>query len=261
MFPQLSERYGPWALVTGASSGIGAEFARQLAAEGLHLVLVARRRERLEELARELMAAHGVETVAAPVDLARPDFLEELRPHLEGREIGLLVNNAGFAVAGPLLENDLERELECLAVNCRAPLVLTHALAPDMVARGRGGVVLVSSVVGHLPLPYLSHYSATKAWDRFLGEGLHVELAEHGVDVLNVCPGATRTEFGDVAGYGSSGGMEVGPVVEKSLRQLGRRATVVTGVQNQLVVWLSRLLPTRLRLWICDRRWDRIPRP
>lgn len=252
--PRFVSRYGPWAVVTGASSGIGTEFARQLAAQGLSLVLVARRRERLEELARELMAEHGVDTLAVPLDLAREDFLDDLLPHLEDKEVGLLVNNAGFAVAGPLTGNDLGRELDSLYVNCRAPLILTHSLVPAMVERGGGGVILVSSVVGHIPLPYLSNYSATKAYDRFLGEGLWFELGQHGVDVLTLCPGATRTEFGEVAGFGPSGGMEVGPVVARALRGLGREPTVVPGSGNYLLALASRLLPTRVRLWLAGRQ-------
>lgn len=252
--PSFSTRYGPFALVTGASSGIGAEFARQLAATGLGLILVARRRDRLEALADELRAAHGVEVVVAPGDLGAEDFMEALAPALEGREVGLLVNNAGFGVAGDLLSNDLARELESLYVNCRAPLVLTHSLAGPMVARGRGGVIFLSSVLGHFPLPYMAHYSATKAWDLFLGEGLYEELRGRGVDVLTLCPGGTRTEFGAVAGAGASTGMAVEPVVRGALRGLGRRPTVIAGVLNTLTVWLLDLLPDALRLAIVGRR-------
>lgn len=250
---ELATRYGPWALVTGASSGIGREFAARLAAEGLDLLLVARSREKLEALARELAATHGVEAVAVPADLARPDFMAALEPALAGRPVGLLVNNAGAAVAGELRTNDLARELAILDLNCRAPLILTRSLAPAMAERGRGGIVFVSSVLGLMPMPYLANYSATKAYDLFLGEALWYELGAQGIDVTTLCPGATRTGFGDAAGFGPSEGMAVGPVVAEALAALGRRPAVVAGLRNRLMAGLARLLPLPLRLRLLGR--------
>jgi short-subunit dehydrogenase len=144
----FKERYGPWALVTGASSGIGAEFARQLAGIGLNLILVARRKQRLEDLARQLESTNkiAVQTIAA--DLSRADFLPLIASAIDSIEVGLLVNNAGFGLAGEFLDHEIEKELALLDVNCRVPLVLTHVIGRQMAQRKRGGVIFVSSVSG-----------------------------------------------------------------------------------------------------------------
>src|SRR5215510_15969656 len=139
------ERYGPWALVTGASAGIGAEFARQLSQMGLNLVLVARRRQRLEDLACELESKNKVHVRIVVADLARPDFLPAIRSVTNSIEVGLLVNNAGFGLAGRFLEHELEEELNLLNVNCRAPLILTHEFGRQMAQRRKGGIIFVSS--------------------------------------------------------------------------------------------------------------------
>lgn len=247
--PSFNERYGPWALVTGASSGIGAEFARQLARQRLNLVLVARRVERLEALAAELRSAYSVEVVVVPADLAREDFLPGLIDATQGREIGLLVNNAGFSNTGVFVRNDIARELELFYVNCRAPLLLTHHFAQEMVARERGGIVVVSSVAGFAPIPRWTNYAASKAYGRFLGTGLWYELRQHGVDVLTLCPGGTRTEFQATAGIGATGAMAVEPVVRLALESIGRRPVAIPGRFNRLAAVLARTLPT----WLVSR--------
>ena len=252
---QFNERYGPWALVTGASSGIGAEFARQLAARGLNVALVARRRERLGDLAAELEPAHGIATRIIVADLAREDFLPEIRAGLGDVDVGLLINNAGFGNTGNLLDNDLARELELLHVNCRAVLMLAHEIGRHLRARGRGGMIFVSSTVGFTPTPIWSNYSASKAYDLFLGEGLAAELGPSGVDVLTVCPGATRTEFQVQAALDER--VLPGPmralvfmspeaVVRGTLDALGRKRTHVPGWLNALTVFSGRLMPRRV---------------
>ncbi len=243
----FARRYGPWALVTGASSGLGEEFARQIAARGVHLVLVARRRERLASLARHLEQEHGVSTLVAPIDFAREDLLEALRPSIGDLEIGLLVSNAGFNQSGPFTEIPLARLVEMLHVNCRASLALTHELAGAMAGRGRGGIVLMSSVSGFIPTPRWATYAATKAFNLFLAEALWHELRDRGVDVLAICPGGTRTEFQEVAGLrGAFGEMEVGPMVSLALRRLGRSCVAIPGAVNRLNHALTRVLPRGL---------------
>lgn len=251
---KLVTKYGPWALITGASSGLGAEFARQLAAAGFNLALLARRRERLDELGAKLADDHDIETRSLAVDLAQRDFMETLRPQIADIEIGLLVNNAGFGQSGPFLKDDLETDLRMLDVNCRAPLILTHELGNAMRARGRGGIVMLASVAGLMPNPYFSHYSATKAWDLYLGEGLHMELAGSGVDVVCLCPGPTRTEFFDVVEVEESKLpssmqrliMDADDVVAAGLNGLGKRSVVVPGWTNKMLVGSSRLIPRGL---------------
>lgn len=248
---KLASKYGPWALITGASSGLGAEFARQLAAAGLNLALLARRRERLDELGAKLADDHDIETRSLAVDLAQRDFMDTLRPQITDLEIGLLVNNAGFGQSGRFLDDDLDTDLRMLDVNCRAPLILTHELGNAMKARGRGGIVMLSSLAGLMPNPYFSHYSATKAWDLYLGEGLHVELAGTGIDVVTLCPGPTRTEFFDVVEVDENELpstiqhliMDADDVVAAALQGLGRRSVVVPGWTNKMMVGSTRLMP------------------
>ncbi|HMY11263.1 MAG TPA: SDR family oxidoreductase, partial [Turneriella sp.] len=217
-------RYGAWALITGASSGLGAEFARQLAAEKMDLVLVARRRDRLNELATSLKAEHGIQVKVVPLDLSKPNFLAALQKQTAKLNIGLLVNNAGFGIAGDFTTNSLERELMMLDVNCRAALQLAHAYGSQMAAHRRGGIIMVSSVVAFQGVPFMSHYAATKAYDLVLGEGLWHEMKKYGVDVVTLCPGATTTEFANVADTKPApGSMPAPPVVRAALEALGKK--------------------------------------
>ncbi|MGI5457396.1 SDR family NAD(P)-dependent oxidoreductase [Streptomyces sp. CA-249302] len=188
------QRYGPVALVTGASSGIGRAFAGQLAARGLDVVLVARRRDRLEELSGTLRDTHGVNPTVLPVDLADPAAGREILEAVAQLDVGLLVSNAGFGVKGAFGQEDAAVLASMLAVNCHAPTQLAHGLAPRLTQRGQGGVIFTSSVEGLMGCPYSAGYSATKAYVNALGEALWAELGPSGVDVLTLCPGATDTE-------------------------------------------------------------------
>ncbi|MFJ2559617.1 MULTISPECIES: SDR family NAD(P)-dependent oxidoreductase [unclassified Streptomyces] len=191
---EFAQRYGPVAVVTGASSGIGRSFATQLAGHGLDVVLVARRRDRLHALAEELRDTYGVHASALPVDLADPAAAGEILDAVASLDVGLLVSNAGFGVKGTFDEGDAGSLSAMLMVNCQAPTQLAHGLAPRLRQRGRGGVLFTSSVEGLVGCPYSAGYSATKAYVNALGEALWAELAPAGVDVLTLCPGATDTE-------------------------------------------------------------------
>ncbi len=242
----FASKYGPWALVTGASAGLGAEFARQLAQQGLNLALVARRKERLHDLAEELTDEHAVQTVVVGLDLAQDDFLPTLAPATAHLEIGLLVNNAGFSLTGELTELPLARQIEMLHLNCRAPLILSHHYGGLMRQRRRGGLIFVSSIVGFVPTPNWTNYAGTKAFNLFLGEGLAAEMKPYGVDVLTVAPGHTRTEFHENAGIGPILPMSPTAVVRETLNDLGQASVVVPGSANRLLVFLPRFLPRRL---------------
>jgi hypothetical protein len=242
----FSHRYGPWAVVTGASSGIGEQFARQLAARGLHVIVVARRRARLDALAGELRRDHGVEVGVVGADLSAAAAVDAVVGATKGRDVGLLVNSAGFALTGDLLDHPLEAHVALLAVNVRAPLMLAHRLGPGLLSRGCGGVINVASLAGFLPMPGWAHYAASKAYLLSLSEALAHEWRACGVDVLALCPGATATEFARVAGI-EHAGMAVEAVVAEALATLGRRDVVVTGGRNRFVAALTRLLPRRKR--------------
>ena len=263
---KLAERYGPWAVITGASAGIGAEFARRIAERGINVVLVARRRNRLEELASTIEDMYRVQARVAPVDLASRDVVQVLQPVLADIDVGLLVNCAGYGSSGPFLDMDPSVQEAMINVNCRASILLTHEIVQGMRERGRGGVIFVSSVNGFCASRGMANYNATKAYDLLFAEGLAEELRPYGVDVQALCPGSTLTEFHRVAGLDAR---QFGPlkrlivatptaVVATSLRALGRRVTVIPGVLNKLAVLTLRLMPRRVSTWLFGSMVDRV---
>jgi len=187
------QQFGPWALVTGASSGIGTEFARLLAANGLNVVLAARRSSMLDSLGRELTEAYGTHHRSVPVDLSTPDFLRTLTAAVADLDIGLVVSNAGDMNLGEFLTTPHDALLAELRVNTECHLSLTHHFGQSMVTRRRGGILLVSSVAGIQGVPYIANYSATKSYILGLGEAVHRELNAYGVHVTVLVPGATAT--------------------------------------------------------------------
>ena len=240
----LATRYGAWALVAGASEGLGAAWANALGARGLRLILLARREAVLAETATSIRERHGVEVVTAAVDLSAPDVVAQVKPLLEGREVGVYVHNAAFAPLGLFLERPVDDALRGLDVSCRAPVLLTHLLGQAMAARGRGAIVLMSSLTAFQGTPFLSLYGATKAFNLTLAEGLNAELRERGVDVIACCAGATRTPgYLRTAPRPAPGELAPEQVVEETLGRLGTRAVVVPGRFNRFARLLLGLLP------------------
>jgi short-subunit dehydrogenase len=240
--PRLCERYGDWGLVTGASAGIGAEFARALAREGVSLILTGRREDRLRDLAGELEKCHSVATRVLAIDLAQPDGPDRLAAELEDIEVGILVNNAGLGYVGRFDKQDRDRLRGLVQVNCVAPLVLTHSVLPGMRRRGRGAVIFTGSAAGRQPVPLHAVYSATKAFDQLLAEALWAELRSSGIDVLVLEPGTTETEFQQVAGQIDHRGQTPQQVVQVALDALGQQPSVVSGWLN----WIRANLGMRL---------------
>jgi len=239
------------AAVTGASSGIGRAFARELARRGCDLLLIARRLERLEDLAGELSSACGVSAEAWPADLSRDDDVSRLQRRLAGTpDLEVLVNNAGFGVRGSFLDADPDRQLEMIAVHVVASVRLVRAALPPMLARGRGAVINVSSLAGFRGLPGRATYSATKAYLNRFSEALQGELAGTGVRVQALCPGFTRTEFHDAPELRRARRevpewlwMDPEAVVAASLKALrGRRVICIPGWKSRLLAALSRSL-------------------
>ena len=236
----------PIALVTGASAGLGEEFARQLSATGARLVLVARRKERLEALAAELGNARAVE-----LDLSEPGSAERLMADVaaHGEHVDLLVNNAGFGLGGLFKDHDPERLRQMIDLNCGVLTELCRAVAPGMVERGRGGILNVASTAAFQAGPGMAVYFATKAFVLSLTEALHEELRKHGIRVSALCPGPTATEFGEVAGFGKAGafdklGAQPGDVVRAGLEGLqANRAIVIPGLVNKVGAQGTRFLP------------------
>ena len=234
------------ALVTGASAGLGEEFARQLSAMGKRLVLVARRKERLEALAAELGNARSVE-----LDLSQPGAAAELMSDIagHGETVELLVNNAGFGLAGGFAELDQARQREMIDLNCGALTELAHAVLAGMIERGSGGILNVASTAAFQPGPGMVVYFATKAFVLSFSEALHDEVKRHGIKVSCLCPGPTRTEFRSVSGFDPKGRLgkisaDSKSVVRAGLRGLGRnQAVVVPGLANKLIAQTHRVFP------------------
>lgn len=254
----LLDRYGPCALITGASSGIGEAFARELANEGFALVLVARRKERLEALADDLRALRGgdadIEVLA--LDLARPDFIDAIVDACQGKDIGLLVSNAGDGAKGAFDETLVEKKLALLDLNCRTPLVLADEFIPRFKERGEGGLIITSSIEAVVGFPYSATYAATKAFVTSLGEGLWGELDGTGVDILVLEPGATNTEILPRQGMnaqGMLGLMQPAEVARTALGQLGHGPVIVAGWMNRILVGILSWLPRRLAIHMAGK--------
>jgi short-subunit dehydrogenase len=251
--PDIRERYGDWAVVTGASAGIGTEFARALARHGVSVVLTARRRERLDSLARELEEAHGVSTRAVAVDLAQPAGVDQLADAIADLDIGILVNNAGAGYAGRFDRQETERVRAMVQLNCVAPVVLTSRLIGGMRMRGRGAVIVVGSVAGRQPIPFHGVYAATKAFDLQFGESLWAEMQGTGIDVVVLEPGPTASEFQEMAGEIAHPGEPAGNVVRLALESLGRQPSVISGWGNYLRGNLARFFPRSVIALIAGR--------
>jgi short-subunit dehydrogenase len=248
----MGEWRSKWALVTGASAGIGQALAEELAAGGTHLIVTARRRERLEELAARLRKAHGVSVEIVVADLAQRAAREELFAFTreKGIAVELLVNNAGLGAYGEFPEMERERLLEMVEVNVAAVIHLTHLFLPGMVERRRGDVLILSSTAAFQAVPYISAYAATKAFDLLFGEGLAEEMRSRGIRVCVLCPGSTVSEFHAVAGQPdfTKGRQESArKVARRGLRGLARgKSLVISGFGNWMGVVSQRLAARRM---------------
>ena len=246
------DRYGPWALITGASDGIGQALACRLAAEGINVVLVARSKNRLQAVAAELSAVHNVETMVLPADLTEPGAAATIED-LTGRlDIGLVVLAAGFGTTGTFLETALADELDLIAVNITAIARLSHTFAGRLAARGKGGIILFGSIVGWQGVPGQANYAASKAYVQSLGEGLHDELKPRGVDVLSVAPGPVDSGFGARAGLAMTSATSPEVVATAALNALGRR-TVIPGARGKFLTASLTPLPRRIRSLILGK--------
>jgi len=237
--PSYAEQYGPWALITGASAGIGEEFVKQLARRGLNILLVARRAEKLTEIASFVEQEYGVQTRVLACDMSHNDFLSVIKEASEDLDIGMLINNAGAAsFHGRFLSRDLDTINQSVHFSITVQLTLLHHFGNKMAERGKGGIVQVASATGHLPMPYMVEYSSCKAFQLTMGEGLNYELKRQGIDILVLSPGATKTERVDF-------GMEVEPVVLAALKGLGKEPSVIPGIFNKVLIWTRKHLMSR----------------
>jgi short-subunit dehydrogenase len=242
---------GRWALVTGASAGIGVELARELAGHGARLILTARRKDRLEALAAEL-AAKGTEVRIVVADLNDAAAPQQIYEATEGAglEVDILINNAGLGQYGAFYQGSIEQEASQVRVNCEAMVRLTRIFVPRMIARRRGWVLVTASTASYQPLPYLTTYAATKAFDRFFALGLAAEVAQFGVKVTALCPGPTESEFFEVSRAGrfrSRGVQSAAEVARLGISALARgQRIVIPNFKSSFTAFMVRFLPVGL---------------
>lgn len=232
----LGTRYPGAALITGASAGLGEAFAKRCASEGMELVLVARRKERLDAVAEMLTRDHGVKVTVVPQDLTHADAPLAIKQACDdaGVTVSMLINNAGFGTYSAFHETDPEQQLALVDVNCRTPVALANFFLPGMVARKNGAVIFVASTAAYQPCPQIAVYGATKSFNLMLGEALWTELKPHGVDALALSPGYTKTEFHRVARVNKLPSddlfREPAEVVDTCFQALGRQPSVIDRV-------------------------------
>ena len=240
---RLKNNYGPWAVVTGASSGIGRELATRLAEAGLNVTLTGRNEFELNALALTLQKMYGAAVLVIPSDLSKRQGVQEVIDKTQHLEVGMLIAAAGYGTSGSFLEGNINDELDMLQVNGAALLQLTHHFANRFASRGGGGIVLLSSMVGFQGVPYAANYAASKAYVQSLGEALSIELRSEKVDVLAAAPGPVGS------GFAKRANMEMGKTMSPKaigipiLKALGRKATVLPGFQTKFLVSALRTVP------------------
>lgn len=240
---RLKTKYGSWALVTGASSGIGHELAERLAEAGIHLLLTSRRLEALQTLASDLTQRYGVQTRVLATDLTAPKGIDLLIEASSDLDVGLLVAAAGFGTSGLFVERDLDTELNMLELNCTAVLKLSHHFSRVFKARKKGGIILMSSIVSFQGVPYAAHYAATKAYVHSLAEALSIELKPFGVDVLAAAPGPVNSSFGERAAMNLGKALKPSDIGVAILQALGKRTVVYPGLLTKILTGSLSTLP------------------
>src|SRR5215216_2363249 len=253
------QRYGPWAIVAGASEGLGAEYANELARRGLNLILIARREELLQALAKQLSEKYKIRAKPLVLDLSLPDAAEQLIERTMDFDIGLLVYNAAYSAVGPLLEHTMHEHMLELHTNIHTPYKLVYLLGQHLLQRGRGGIVLMSSLSAFQGSAYISTYAATKAFNIVLAESLWEEWRPRGVDVLVCVSGAVKTpnyvaSEPEQTGRFSDSTMEPDQVVREAMDALGRQPFVIPGSMNRFASFVMRhLLPRKVAIRFMGR--------
>lgn len=246
--PDLRDRYGPWAVVTGASSGIGRAFAEYLAGAGIHVALASRSAERLGEIGESLTAAHGVDHRVVQVDLTDPAAPRALIAATDDLDVGLLVSNAGEAVAKDFLDHELDELQRQVVLNATSHLELTHHFGRRLVARGRGGIVLTAASGAFHGMPHLANAAAAKGYVHHLGEALHHEFAPAGVDVTVFMPGNVDTPLVEHLGLDPASLPLMSPEVAVTQAMRALRSGTATMVPGRTIRWSMRLMPRRLSI-------------
>lgn len=250
---RLKRKYGPWAIVSGASSGIGLELAERLAEAGLNLVISSRNQAELENIAQRLTTIYAVEVKVVAADMSNELGIKMLIRATEELPVGLLVVSAGFGTSGLFIESDLDAEIDMVRVNCEALLHLTHHYSKLFAENRRGGIILMSSMVGFQGVPFAANYAATKAYVQSLAEALSVELKPYGVDMLAAAPGPVKSKFGERASMAMNMALTPAQIGVPILRALGRQSTVLPGLLTKFLVGSLRTVPRWGKVLIMKR--------
>lgn len=240
---RLKNKYGDWAIVTGATSGIGLELATQLADAGFHLIINARNEERLQAVKQNLSNKYNVKIIAVAADLADSSGTDKIIAATQKLNVGLLINNAGYGTSGLLLDASLHSEINMLRVNCEAVLTLTHYYSQIFKQQQRGGIIFLSSLVAFQGVPYAANYAATKAYVQSLAEALAQELRPYHVDVLSAIPGPVASGFGKRADMNMNGALQPSQVGVPILSALGKQYNIVPGSLSKLLLYSLRTVP------------------
>ncbi len=246
---KFHEEYGSWALITGASSGIGAEFAKELASKGLNLVLIARRGAVLEEKAKILQKEYGINVITFELDLSKDGAVQKLAKFTKELDIGLVIPNAGMITYGSFIKTPLEEQEKLLTLNMKVPMQMAHIFGQRLAKRGKGGIIMVSSTFAYQAVPYFGNYAASKSYILYLAEALHYEFADKGIKVLTLSPGLTDTEMpGKIPMDFSKMPMKImkpKAVVKTTIKGLCRnKNSIVAGGMNKMMAFMSqRMMP------------------
>lgn len=240
---RLKTNYGEWVIITGASSGIGFELAKQLADAGFNLIINARHLDKLQAVEKQLRSIATIDIKIVAADLAEPEGIDRLIQATQGLNIGLLVVSAGYGSSGNFIDSSLHAELNMLKVNCEALLSLTHYYSQQFVQQKRGGIILMSSMVAFQGTPYAANYAATKAYVQTLAEALAVELKPKGVDILAAAPGPVESGFSQRANMKMSMSMTPAQIGVPILQALGRKTSVLPGRLTKMLVYALRTVP------------------
>lgn len=243
----FKEKYGSWSLITGASSGIGKEYAAHIAAQGLNIALVARSEEKLRVIEKELISKYQIKVKAIVADLTSEADIDKLIKETSDLEIGLLVNNAGREDSNHFLKIFAEEHLNTIDLNVKVPLLLTHHFGAKMVERKKGGIINMSSIVAFQGVPYIANYAGTKAYNLIFSEGIAAEFKKHNIDVLAITPGFTKTNLAKVYDFTGTPFKSLEPsyVAKKAIKDLGRKRLSIPGFINAFLYWNGKFLFSR----------------
>jgi len=243
----FKEKYGSWSLVTGASSGIGQQYVKLIANEGLNIVLIARSEDKLLALKKELVSKYNIDIKIIVADLTSINGLEKVKKETIGLEIGLLVNNAGREDSNHFLKIPTTKHLETIDLNIKAPLLLTHHFGEKMTERKRGGIIMMSSIVAFQGVPYIANYAATKSYNLIFSEGIAAEFKKHNIDVLVVTPGFTKTNLANRYEFSGTPFKPLAPnfVANQALKKLGKKRLTIPGFINGFLYWNGKFIFSR----------------